>query len=100
MISSGVPVGVKAEDGVGVEAGEAEFSQCRHVGQLRYPSRTADGERAQLAGLDVLDGDTGIEHEVELPGQQVVERGCGALIGHVNGVRAGHLLEHLGCQMR
>ncbi len=56
-----------------------------------------DGERAQLAGLDVLDAAVDVhEGRVDLGAEQVVHRRGAALVGHVHAAGAGLLPEQLG----
>ena len=63
------------------------------------PGRT-DGQRAQLAALDVRQrGDQIAEHHRHLPAQQIVHGRCAALVGDVLGVEAALLLEQFHAQV-
>ena len=58
--------------------------------------RTGHGEGAKLAIADVLDPlGYGVEHDLDLPGKQVNQRGRPAAIGHVKHVDTGHHLKKL-----
>ena len=46
-----------------------------------------------------IDRDSGGEHDLHLPAEQIVERRPATTIGHVNHVDAGHHLEQLAGQM-
>ena len=60
-----------------------------------------DGERAQLAGLDVALHDRQVgEHERDLPAQQVVDARRFAPIGDVNHLDAGVEGEQFACHVR
>ncbi len=90
-----------AEPEIGLQLRKAGLGRGRHVGQPLAACRRGDGERAQLAGLDLRDHDgRGVGEHLDLAGQQVGDRRIGAAIGHVHDVDAGLELEHLGEQMR
>ena len=59
-----------------------------------------DREPAQLAALDQRQHRADVvEHDVDAAGDEVVERGPGAAIGHVQHLDAGHALEQLAGEM-
>src|ERR1051325_10846536 len=89
---------VPAED---VEAGEAGFGDGGEVGGEGGALDGGDGEAAEAAGLDVRQacGADG-EHDLDLAGEEVGDRGGNRLVGGVQHVHAGHLLEELGGEVR
>ena len=80
---------------------QADFRHGRRV-RYRLQARWRGGRQyLQLAGLDMrADRDRIVEHHVDAAGDQVVERGRAALVGHVQHVDAGDGLEQFGHQMR
>ena len=77
-----------------------KFGHGRDVRQRLRARRGGHRQRAQLAGLDVLDRrGQGDEHDLHLPAEQIGQRGRRAAIGHVDHVDAGHHLEQLAGHM-
>jgi len=68
----------------------------RHIGQLGAALLRRVAQRTQLAGLDLrhAGGDVG-DHQVDLAAQQVGDGQRIALVGHMQDVHIGQLLEHL-----
>ena len=90
---------VDAEQRVGIEAGQAAFGQRGHLGVQRRAVRAADGQQLELAGLHLLEARARIEPELQLAAEHVVQRRAGALVGHVDGIDLGRLLEHFAGQV-
>ena len=67
-----------------LEAREAALGDRRQVRVQRVALQAGDGQRAQLAGLDVRQrrGDV-VEHHVDLASQQILVGRCAAAVGHV-----------------
>jgi hypothetical protein len=72
----------------------------RHVRKRRRPLDAADAERVDGVGAGVRrDGLQALEHHVDVPGNQIVDRRGAAAIGHVHDLCAGHVFEHLAAEM-
>src|SRR5262249_27585209 len=77
-----------------------ELTQGRKVRQRRRALRGRYCQRAQPAGLDVLDGrGQCTEVDLQLPGHEVSQRGRYPAIRHMNHADAGHHLEQLAEHM-
>ncbi len=67
---------------------DADFGERRHVGQLRQALRRGDRERAQLAGLDVLEHRRHrVEVHVDLAADQIDDGLAAALVRDVIDLR-------------
>jgi hypothetical protein len=87
-----------AERGVARQAGRGHG---RHAGQRLQRCVAGDRERAELAGLDVLQHDLrGGEHELDLAPEEIRHRLPRALVRHVQHVDAGERLEQLAGEVR
>ena len=78
----------------------AALGHGRDIGQIGDALRRADRERPQQAALDRRQrGAERVEHQLDIARYQIGQRRACALVGDVDHVDAGHLLEHLAGQM-
>src|SRR6185503_20018135 len=86
----------KAGPGGVVEAGDADFAHRREIGHCRRALRAADGERADAPALEMREYVRhALEHDRNLPRDDVVEGWPESLVRHVHEIDARGLLEHL-----
>src|SRR5262245_10037032 len=77
-----------------------ELSHGRDVRQRLRASGRGDRERAQPASPDIFHRfDSGSEHDLHPPGDEIGDRRAATTIGHVSHVDAGHHLEQLAREM-
>src|SRR5262245_16862477 len=77
-----------------------ELSHGRDVRQRLRASGRGDRERAQPASPDIFHRfDSGSEHDLHPPGDEIGDRRAATTIGHVNHVDAGHHVEQLAREM-
>ena len=83
------------------EAADARFVDRRHVGQEHRALQCRHRDRAQLARLDVRARRADlVEHEMDLPAEEIDHRGAAALVRHVQELHLRHRLEKLAGQVR
>ena len=77
------------------------FRDGRHVRQRRQTLGRSNREQLELAGFDQRQRDAEIvEHQIDVAGEQALQRRRRAAIGNVTQLHLGHQLKQLGGKMR
>src|SRR4029453_3432457 len=85
----------------GLQVSPADLDIGWHIGRARHPLQRTDGDRLELAGLDLRQQYWKIEeHHLHLLGEQIVPRGRHTTVRHVADVDAGGELEQFAREVR
>ena len=85
----------------GLQRGQARLGRGGHFGNGGGPARRRDRDRLHAARQDVRScGDDLIEHQVDLPGQEIIHGLRKAAVGHVLDFRLGEVSEQEIGEMR
>ncbi len=94
------PRRVEAEMRTAVDTLDALLFQRRHIRKIRMAHRAGDRHHAQLPGSGCVQPDARIKGELDLPAEEIVERGPRSLVRNVVQLDLRLAVEHLGRDMR